>query len=504
MVMKIKQNIKSSFLGLAAILLASGLTSVPDVHAFPKGMLFPVLGGGGFSNDFNAHRSLNGVHRATDIFASKHTPVVAAVDGVVEWINYPQPSWGWSLSIRDPEGYSYWYIHLNNDNRGTDDGAGSPMLAYAPDLPEGATVKKGQLLGYVGDSGNAENTPPHLHFEILNNNAGGERINPYPYLLEANIASQPNRDYPPVGDGEILPYGPLINSHVNVSQGIFTEGKRGIVVGTGPGYAPHVRVLDTVSITEIAGFYAYNPAQYTAGVDVAAGDVDGDGVDEIITGTMIGAPHVRVLRLDGTEIGGFYAYASTSTGGVNVAAADIDNDGKDEIVTVPAINSVAQVKAFSSVGTQKLSFNAYTPDFKGGADVAAGDLVGDGKVEIATVAGPGGSAHVKLFDNTGLSLGSGFSAYEAYTGYTGGARISVGNVVVGNLVGSSDKNEILVAPRLNGGPHVRLLEADGTPVSEGYYYEEWWAGNYDVAAGTGSSYVSSGTSRRSSIRLGPM
>lgn len=487
---------------LILTMLLSGFSQ--KAYAFPKGMLFPVLGGGSFTNDFDAYRSLHGVHRATDIFAPKHTPVVAAVDGVVEWINYPQPSWGWSLSIRDPEGYSYWYIHLNNDNRGTDDGAGSPMLAYAPNIPEGAKVKRGQLLGYVGDSGNAENTPPHLHFEILNHNSNDERINPYPYLIEANIPRVADEDYPPVDNEEVLPYGPFIKAHANIAYGLFGTSKNGIVTGTGPGYAPHVRVIDPTGTTEYGGFYAYNPQQFTAGVDVASGDVDGDGIDEIITGTMIGAPHVRVMRLNGTELGGFYAYGSSFTGGVHVATVDIDGDGKKEIATIPAANSVAEVKIFTPNGTVLRSFVAYDPSFKGGGDISAGDVTGDAAPEIVTVAGPGGSAHVRVFTKDGSLINNGFSAYEAYTGYTGSARISVGNVRVGNVVGGFDKDEIVVAPRVNGGPHMRLLQADGTPVEEGYYYEEWWAGSYDVAAGSGTSFVSTGTNRRSSIRLGPM
>ncbi len=491
---------------ILAILFMVGITTLlfnHSAYAFPKGLLFPVLGGGSFTNDFNSPRS-NGAHNATDIIAPKHTPVVAAVDGVVEWVNYPQPSWGWALSIKDAEGYSYWYLHLNNDNQGTDDGMASPMRTYAPDIPRGATVKRGQLLGYVGDSGNAESTVSHLHFEILNGNNNDERINPYPYLLEAPVATTVNKEYPPVMNKEILPYGTQINAHVSIAYGRFGPSTTGIAIGTGAGYAPHVRVLNTTNNNELAGFYAYNPTQYTAGVDVAAGDVDGDGVDEIITGTTRGAPHVRVLKLDGTEVGSFYAYSSSSEAGVNVAAGDIDGDGKAEIVTVPATNAAVNVKAFSATGAEKLSFFAYPQSFTGGGDVSVGDVMGTGTNEIITVAGPGGSAHLRIFDSTGTPQGNGFNAYEAYTGYTGGARVSVGNVVKGNLINGSDKAEILVGPRLNGGPHFRLLKSDGTALKEGYYYEVWWEGSYDVAAGEEASYVSTGTNRRSSIHPGPI
>lgn len=473
----------------------------PPAAAHPKGLTFPVLGGGQFSNDFYAYRALNGVHRATDIFAAKHTPIVAATDGVVEWAPHPEPTWGWGVSVRDAEGFSYWYLHLNNDTPGSDDGRGGARFAYGPDIVEGAKVKRGQLIGYLGDSGNAETTPPHLHFEIIAPD-GAERINPYPYLMEATVLTALNPDYPP-RPGELLPYGPRVQAQVSVATGRFRGGQAGLVTGTGAGYAPHVRVLDPVGNRTLSGFYAYNPAQFTAGVDVAAGDIDGDGVDEIITGTVRGAPHVRVLRQDGQEVGSFYAYDRHFAGGVHVAAADTDGDGRAEVITGPGPGGPPLIKRFAANGRELGHFYAYGQQLLSGVDVAGGDVLGDGRAEVVTVPGPGGSAHLRVFTGQGVPLGNGFNAYEAYTGYTGGARVSVGNVRrVGNGVGI-DKAEILVGPRLDGGPHLRLLRADGSVVREGYYYEPWWSGNYDVAAGDSVSYVATGGNRRASIRQGP-
>ncbi|MDQ1374405.1 MAG: thermitase, partial [Actinomycetota bacterium] len=100
-----------------------------------------------------------------------------------------------------------------------------------------------------------------------------------------------------------------------------------IVTGAGRGGGPHVRVF-TSGYGDRGGFFAYTSG-FSGGVDVAAGNVDGSGVDEIVTGPGPGGgPHVRVFRPDGTPVGGgFMAYNPAFTGGVSVAVGDIDGDG---------------------------------------------------------------------------------------------------------------------------------------------------------------------------------
>ena len=129
------------------------------------------------------------LHGATDLMRPKMTPVVAVADGIVSWMGTVEEGNCCYVFIDHPGDYKTGYIHLNNDTPGTDDGLANGI---AEGITEGAIVRKGQLIGWVGDSGNAEYAGSHLHFEIRYYGSGfEERINPYPYLLNAPILSEP-------------------------------------------------------------------------------------------------------------------------------------------------------------------------------------------------------------------------------------------------------------------------------------------------------------------------
>jgi len=117
------------------------------------------------------------------------------------------------------------------------------------------------------------------------------------------------------------------------------------------------------------------------GVFIAAGDVDGDGREELITGADAGgSPHVRVFGTGPAfsalrEVHSFFAYERGFTGGVRVAAGDLDGDGAAEIITAPGPWHTPLVRVYHTYDNGALgemsSFYAYDPGFSGGVFVAA-------------------------------------------------------------------------------------------------------------------------------------
>lgn len=147
---------------------------------------FPVLGDVSFTDTFGAPRSGGRTHQGIDVMGTKMQHLVAAADGEVTALRHDNSGLsGNSLTITDADGWRYLYIHINNDTPGTDDGANVFDHAFAPGIRRGSKVTAGQHVAYLGDSGNAEDTAPHLHFEI--HDPSGRVINPYDSLRAAVV-----------------------------------------------------------------------------------------------------------------------------------------------------------------------------------------------------------------------------------------------------------------------------------------------------------------------------
>lgn len=159
------------------------------------------------------------------------------------------------------------------------------------------------------------------------------------------------------------------------------DGNFEIVTVPGAGGGPHVRVWSLAGKLK-SEFFAYETS-YRGGVSLALADVDGDGVTDIVTAPSGSrAPEVRVFSSKGTRKANFPAYASGFRGGVRIAAGDVDGDGDQDVVTVPASGGGPHVRVFSGAGHAVSSFFADRADLRTGYLVATGDVNGDGRSDI--------------------------------------------------------------------------------------------------------------------------
>ncbi|HJZ56008.1 MAG TPA: VCBS repeat-containing protein, partial [Gemmataceae bacterium] len=256
-----------------------------------------------------------------------------------------------------------------------------------------------------------------------------------------------------------IAYDPLFTGGVRVAMGdVNGDAVPDIITVPGRGGGPNVKVFSGTDSTLLQSFMAYDPS-FRGGLWVAAGDLDGDGIDEVITGASTGgAPHVKAFKVtDGNivtslvnegavaTLRSFFAYDTSFTGGVTVAAADINGDGKAEIVTAPWAGGGPIVKVFSGVDSTLLrSFVAYDPTLRSGLSLAAGDLDGDGKDEIVTGPWVGGGGHVRVFDGSGRQE-SDFIAFDP--SFTGGLSVDV----------------IAVSHELTGPAQIQVAPSSGSP-----------------------------------------
>jgi hypothetical protein len=246
-----------------------------------------------------------------------------------------------------------------------------------------------------------------------------------------------------------------------------------IVVGSGPGVPSQVAIFNSDGTFSGLRFSPYGSA-FMGGVSVAVADVNGDGVDEIVTGAGPGGgPNVRVFTGDGTPVASFFAYDPNFHGGVHVSSADINGDRIDEIVTGAGPGGGPNVEVFGADGTLKASFFAYDPNFHGGVNVAGADLDGDGFSEIITGPGAGGGPHVRTFSGGGSPRGLGFFAYDPR--FAGG--VSVGSIP--DFVRGHD--DVLVGAGPGGGPNVKGFLPDGTQTGSFFAYDGGFFGGVNVA-----------------------
>jgi serralysin len=221
-----------------------------------------------------------------------------------------------------------------------------------------------------------------------------------------------------------LAYGGSFSGGVYVAAGDINGDTHGDIITGAGSSATHVKVFSGATNGLMGSFLAYPGVN--GGVRVAAGDVNGDGRADIITGLGDGfASHVKVFSGANQELlHSFIAYGGFS-GGVNVAAGDVNGDSLADIITGAGIGGGTHVKVFSGADSGVLlqSFLAY-PGVSNEVRVGAGDVNGDGYADIITGLGSGHASHVKVFSGLNLDPNNPLQSFFAYGSYLGGVYVA--------------------------------------------------------------------------------
>lgn len=214
-------------------------------------------------------------------------------------------------------------------------------------------------------------------------------------------------------------------------QGVFVaasdvtrNGKAIVAVGTGTGASPHVRIFDLAQGKEIESFHPH-PQELRCGVRVALGDVDGDGLPDLVTAPGAGnGPHIQVWSGVGLKKLSEFNFVDPTkwTGGVFIATADVTRNGRAEIIVGSDSGGAPLVRVFDGLrGRQLGEVTPYPATFRGGVRVAGYDVNGDNVMDIVCAPGPGQIGTVKIFDGKNRSL---LFEFTPYPGFAGGAFVA--------------------------------------------------------------------------------
>jgi glucose/arabinose dehydrogenase len=269
-------------------------------------------------------------------------------------------------------------------------------------------------------------------------------------------------------------FDPAFRGGVRVATADVTgDGTRDLVIGAGVGGGPQVRVFDGATGALVRNFFALDPT-FTGGLFVAAADFDRDGfADVVVSPDEGGGPRVQVFSgRDGTLLANFFGITDTGfRGGARVAAGDINADGVPDLVVAAGTGGGPRVAAFDGqtirpgVNPTKLfnDFFAFEPVLRDGVYVAIGDADDDGVGDLIVGAGPGGAPRVVVFSGARLAQGPGPALAASF--FAGDANARNGVPVAARNVDADTAAEIITGtasgPTTGAPPRVSLFKLSG-------------------------------------------
>ncbi|HZH98260.1 MAG TPA: VCBS repeat-containing protein [Fimbriimonadaceae bacterium] len=256
--------------------------------------------------------------------------------------------------------------------------------------------------------------------------------------------------------GSVFPY-PGFAGGVTVAAGdVNGDGVTDIISGLASGPS-HVKVLSGRDFSELRSFFAFDGG-YSGGIYVGSGDLNGDGHDDILVSQASGPGGINVFSgKDGAILHTLLPFGPVN--GVRVAAGDVNGDGFADMICSRTPGSPPQVRVLSGVNQAMLSdFLPFDTGFNGGVYVSAGDVDGDGTAEVIAATGPGTQANVRVFKLPNLQM---IANFNPFGGYAGGARVGAGDL------NGDGKSEVIVgtAP---GDSNLKIFS--GTPFTEAFMF----------------------------------
>lgn len=241
------------------------------------------------------------------------------------------------------------------------------------------------------------------------------------------------------------------------------------VVGTGTGVTPRAYAYSaqgqpTQTITPV-------DSSASGGLRVARGDVNGDGVEDTVYGTGPGSrSFVRVINgQTGAELFSLTPFEAGFTGGVNLAVGDLNGDGRDDLIISPDEGGGPRIKIYDG-GTAALLADLYGLDdlnFRGGVRTAVGDINGDGRADLVVAAGWSGGPRIAVYDGRSVLSGSLVRITGDFFAFEANLRNGT-NVTVADLDGDGYA-EVIVGAAAGGAP--RLVAFSGRYLAAYQYHE---------------------------------
>jgi hypothetical protein len=276
--------------------------------------------------------------------------------------------------------------------------------------------------------------------------------------------------------GSVIANLPLLEAQAGIFAAGDVDGKGDdeIISGAPVGHEPYVSIYG--SDGELRGRFLVYDRNFKGGFSLAVADVTGDGLEEIIVGAGAGGgPHVRIFDHKGKLKGQFFAFEESFRGGANVGSGNIDGNGAAEIVVGRGAGALPEVRIFDRRGNLQGVFLAYEDNFRGGVKLAVANIDGRidrNKEEIITVPGPGREPLVKIFSNKAV-LKNSFLAFRS--NWQGGVNIAAGDL------NNNGRADIAVSAQAGATPHVRVFSGFGQLEESFYAYPESFSGGVNIS-----------------------